>query len=409
MAKIDINELGSELRYQAKRGGVQMVSKTIAHQIEHPLGHFLGEAVKDVLRQDTILGIGAMAPALGESVPMLFALGLTAAISAGLTQMDYYHTRKKITDVYKEELAAKLKKPVNKVSANDLDTLAKENHTFSEELHKAKRQRNYGIGLSFVASMASLAVVTLLLPAVIGMAGLAPLAQPMLSGIGGWGLAEWGALAVKAVVGLFAYSAAKTPLHWIGDKLFDLEEKTTHDLIVSIKRDREAGKIISREQVLSVFADANPALNMLIVSEYGERFEKLDLAAKQKATEELSKIVPLNQLTDDINSGKVNVGELAFAVEGKISGVEHKEGAPRYEKRGMWAKIRGALSFKPHPKVEVVSVSVQSPEAVAVAYAEEKSGSFVKRLGLTKTDVSLGYVERLDQQAANTPLSQTIH
>ncbi len=83
-------------------------------------------------------------------------------------------------------------------------------------------------------------------------------------------------LAVKACIGLATYNAVKIPLHWMGDKLFGLDKETTHDRIVSLQREHEAGKAISREQVLSVFAGANPQLDRFIAAEYGKQFDKLD-------------------------------------------------------------------------------------------------------------------------------------
>jgi len=214
-------------------------------------------------------------------------------------------------------------------------------------------------------------------------------------------------------VGLGTYNAVKFPLHWVGDKVFGLDEETTHDRIVSLKKDREAGKVISREQVLSIFAGAHPQLDSFVTEQYGQPFDKLDLESKQRVADEIEKLIPLERLTSDINSGKINATELAFAVDGQISGVEHNGPAPKkYGMLGaMWTGMRSAFHFKSHPHVEVGAVAVQSPEAnVAMAYAEEKSGkSFVERLGRSKTDPAMGYVKQLEQQAANTPLSQTIH
>lgn len=390
MAEIKISEAPKiEAGYQAKRGGLYMLGKAAILELEH---------------NPTVIGnIGSLFTGLGNSVAAFVGIGSTAALSAGLTQMDYMHKREKVKDFYQEELAAKLKKSPEKVTTTDLDTLAKENHTVSEEMNRAQRQRNFGVGLSFLASMASLAVVSIVVTPI--------LADPALFAGVSEILAHGAKLAISAVVGLLTYNTVKEPLHWIGDKLFDLDAKTTHDRIVSLTHDRAAGKIISREQVLAVFADANPQLEQYIKARYGDEFDNLALAVKQQATEELSRIVPVDQLVTDINSGKINVSELAFAVEGKISGVEHKGNEDEKKKSGMltqmWAKVRHAVGLKDTPEAaQTITTPVPTPNDTRAYYPGNNAGfSFVEKYNLRGKDASLSHAERLNQQAQSDGVS----
>src|SRR5579872_10393 len=71
-----------------------------------------------------ITGTTAGFAALGSPV-LLGAMGLTAAVSAGLTEVEYQHEKHALKRFYTEELAAKLNKSTDKVTDKDLQLLAK--------------------------------------------------------------------------------------------------------------------------------------------------------------------------------------------------------------------------------------------------------------------------------------------
>jgi hypothetical protein len=348
----------------------------------------------------------------------LTTIGLSAAVSAGLTQMDYIHKRDNLKDLYKEELASKLRKTVDKVTTDDLDTLAKENNTIAAQLQKTRKQRNFGVGLSFMASMAALSVMAFLVTPLLPVLGLATVSaatgaivMPAV-GTGAW----FGAMGVGALSTLLTYNAVKAPLHAIADKIFGLEYKTTHDHITAVKLDREAGKVISREQVLSVFAAANRQVDGFIAAEYGNRFDKLSLEEKQRATQNLSKLIPLDKLTNDINSGKVNVTELAFAVEGQISGVGNGRDALAPKQSGlfssMWAGIKNTVGIKSSPANVGAGASVQASASSAVlvdAGNERPARGFVERLGRSKREQTLSHVDQLERARAEQATVQQQH
>lgn len=392
LPNVIINDPTKEVGYFAQRSGLLVVGK----QGAEVLGESIGETLKSAVGPQTANNVATAAGAL-NGIGGLVTIGLAAAVSAGLTQMDYYHRKDNLKELYKEEIATKLGKPAKKIGRDDLDTLGKGNRVIQEELNRSKKQRNFGVGLSFIASMAALAVISLALPAVLGMAmgtTAAVASHTALTGVGGFLL--------KAAVGLMTYHTVKDPLHFVADKLFDIDKHTTNDRIVSMKRDREMGKAVSREEVLAVFVAANPRLDNYIKQEYGQNYDALNIEAKRQVAQELSQYVPLDKLTMEINAGKVNVTELAFAVEGEASGVNHLVKPVEPEKRGLlgqlWDKMTGKVSARAEAYAEayVTPLTGMAAQTVVMQYNEAPEKSFVEKLGKSRKDTSLSHVERLE-------------
>src|SRR5262249_4957383 len=149
-------------------------------------------------------------------------------------------------------------------------------------------------------------------------------------------------------------------------------------------------------------------LSNLIKAQHGLEFDELSLVDQQRATVEMSKYLPLVQITNDINAGKMSVSELAFAVDGQASGVKHAKPV-KLKQRNIFQRMWDVVADRFWPQAEITGMTLSSEESMsALTYTEHKSGgrSFVQRLGRTKIDTSLSYVKQLEQQP-NTPLSQT--
>jgi hypothetical protein len=132
-------------------------------------------------------------------------------------------------------------------------------------------------------------------------------------------------LATTAVA-MMAYGIVKLPIQKLGEKIFGVDKKTTHERIENIYKDHQAGKVISRERVFDVFVHANPPLADFIKKEYGKSFDKLKPVDKLQLADSFGKQLPIAEFTDAINQGKIRSTELAFAVDGKISGVASQLG-----------------------------------------------------------------------------------
>ncbi|NBO20316.1 MAG: hypothetical protein EBV03_14065, partial [Proteobacteria bacterium] len=204
---------------------------TVAHEVAEAAAH------------SPLLGLSSM---FGASTVGLLTVGLSAGVSAALTQMDYVHRKDNIKEMYKEEIATRLKKPLNKVTRDDLETLAAENKTIAQEMSQIKKQRSFGVGISFLASMAAIAAVTFALPAIVSaVTGIATTTAAMAS------LGVVGGFVAKAATALVTYNLVKEPLHHAADQLFNLDYATTHDKIMGLKRQREAGLNVTPEQAFN--------------------------------------------------------------------------------------------------------------------------------------------------------------
>jgi len=358
MAGIISTEAVNDVGYKIKRNGVYLAGK---------------EFIMQMGGREAITLLGGASVGFGITLPALTTLGLTAAVSAGMTQMDYLHERDRLKEFYAQEIAAKLGK--KEVTDKDLTKLAEQNGTIRDAIDKAKDNRNFSVIMSFTASLLSLAAVVYAGPAFKEMNEVAT-------------------FLLKSALGLAVYHSVKKAAHWVSDMIFGVDKETAHDRIVTLQKERDAGKIISPQQVLSVF----------IIAQYGDRFEKFSEPLKQKAVEDIVKRTSIMELTDNINSGKINVGELAFAVEGEISGVENAPGAVP-KKQGMLekavSKLAGMFTKKERAAGEVMPLPLADLPLTVAAYEEERpvGGGFVQRLGLAQLDTRQGYQKRIEQQA----------
>ena len=398
-----INDPTKELGYFARRSGLFVAGKQMAESF----GDSLGAAIEPILTPQVASYLPAAASVI-KGTGGLAVIGLAAGVSAGLTQMDYQHRKDSLAEMYKEEISLKLGKKIDGVGRSDLDKLAPTNYVIDEELRRNSKQRTFGVALSFIASMASLAVIRIVLPALLG---------PTL-GIGVEGaqsfMQEAGTFLIRGAAALITYQLVKDPLHAIADKLFDIDKVTVNDGIVSIGNDRKAGKAISREQVLSVFVAAHPQLAQFIVRNFGQHYDNLSLDDKKRATTELNKIIPLDKLTLEINSGKTNVTELAFAVQGEISGVDHERFVPRDKPRGffgsMFASVGRMLGLTSDATPDHADTSLVARAASMAVKTYEYSNPapakpHVQQLGLSKIDAKLTHVEKHDLRSAEVALA----
>jgi len=328
----------------------------------------------------TGMQVGSQTGAAAAGAGMIAGgVGLTAAVSAAVAQMEYEGKRREIKNFLRGELASLLGKSEGSVKTSDIDKLAKVNHTVSEQLVKEKRLRNIGIGTISAATFAAVGVVLLATPAIAAIPILA--ASPVLSFI------------ASAVVAIGAYSLVKSPLDKLGLKLFNGDKKTSYERIEDIHKDHELGKSITRERVFAVFVQSNPELDNFIRTRYGKKFDDLAVADKLALTDLIGSKLGVAKMTDDINHSRVKATELVFAVQGQISGVLPKEGeAPKHS-------VLMTIKRKLHDVGEAVAHPIEHQHQVA-------ERSFVERLGRAPIATGMGHVQQLEESRAAATLSQ---
>jgi hypothetical protein len=248
---------------------------------------------------------GGLAAFLGGWGSIL-GVAITAAFSAGITQLHYRDELDEIKRLYEDEISEKLGKSVDKVTVKDLDLLGKgdpargiaPNATIAEALGKAKKFRNLSVVTTGISSLATLGITSALV-----------MAFPAL------GAASLGAFLAEAAIGIVVYNVIRVPLNTLGKKIFGIARENTTERIMEIEKNRESGKDISREQVLSVLVSANPDLDQRVANSFGKKFDDMSTADKEKVVESLRQVIPLDQITTGINQGGVDITRLAFTTE----------------------------------------------------------------------------------------------
>ncbi|MGE0753793.1 MAG: hypothetical protein AB7L92_01380, partial [Alphaproteobacteria bacterium] len=271
----------------------------------------------------------------GFTLPVI---GLTAAVSAGITQYEYSTKMKRVAQFYQHELGSVLHKDARKITGNDLLDAAQGsildqrngNRILAEEIGQSRKRRNLGVMLSVAASVVTLAILGLAIPD-----GAAHAAGELAKG----SFFTLGTLA-KSIVGLATYYAVKAPMHWAGDKLLGTDKQTTHERIEELNREHKNGKALTREQVMAVYVAANPDLDGVIAKKYEDNFDKLDRRDKRIVTAELGHSMGVDAVTDAINAGNMSVAELAFVAVGQESG------APAPHERGKEKSLLGKIKDK---------------------------------------------------------------
>jgi len=319
--------------------------------------------------------LSALSSTTASVTSILGGVGLAAAISAGLSQMEYEDKKRDIRKLYKQELAMQFGKEENKVKDGDVDKMAKQSGVFAEHMKKTKKERNLGIGTIFAATVVSLTVVA------------AAMGLDMFGGMG-----TFTAVAVKAVMAMGTYALVKDPLQKVGDRIFNMHEKTAFERIQEIHKSHKAGKIVTKERVFAVFVHANKDLDHYIENKYGKKFDELNIADRHGLTEVIGEKLGVAQITDDINRGRVKATELAFTVEGKASGV-----APT---KGEEAKHTVLMTIK--ERLHNISDAIAHP---IQQRHESQARKFTERVVRVPRE-QMGHVQQLEESRAAAALAQ---
>jgi len=376
LSKVDVFDKDKEIKYQAKRSGLSFATRRAAEfagttvesgatAVSEGIAVSLGSVLEVIVGPELARNLGWVAGAIGGKIAGVVGLGLAAAVSASFTQMDYIHKKNNLTDLYRDDIAARLGKEPGKVTVDDLEAEAEHNRTIKAELQRAKKQRNFGVPLAVVATLASFALVLVALPA-----ALTALSIPALTGIGGF--------LIKAAVSMAGYYAVKTPLQKWGNDRFGLLSETPNDRIFEIQRAREQGETVTPEQVLGVFAKANEKVDALIAERMGKPFDQLTPEERTQAVQALGDTLPLMKLTEDLNTGKVRATQLAFAAEGEFPIALRRPESPA------------------------------TPDETGLGMAQQINARFQERLGLKAKASATTHTERLAQQSQTTDPTLTV-
>ena len=306
--------ISSNLIYKGKSSITQLAGKNGVDNVAHSAGDLWNAG-------------GGAAGGIASGIGSVLLVGGAAGVSTLLTLMDYNNERDQLLHDYKHELQVQFDLGQKKPTRRDLEALAagdpqrgvEANNVLADHLKKLRTERNMGIGLSIASSLIAMGTAK----AVVAAVGL--------SAAGVTGIAALLPVAVAGAVGVAAYYTAKEPLHWIADKLYGVDKPSVHERIEKIISEHARGKPISEEQVFGVFAEAKPELGNAVKRAYGKSFDDLSADKQRAAVLTFSQGTAISDYTIGINSNRIKATELAFAVEGRASGV--REGTAAKEKR----------------------------------------------------------------------------
>lgn len=272
-----------------------------------------------------------------STLTLVAGVAIAAVASSVINIVKHRNLRADIFDMYRDEIASKLGKSPSQVTSKDMDALAKgvpergieANQTIADELTKLKDDRNLGIGVTLISIICAI-----------------PLAGWIGGGLAFSGaalsLANAGVFLGKLAIGFVCHKAIEYPVEAAGQEFFHMEGHSTHERIEGLMKDRAAGKELSKEKVLGVFISANKELSQFVQQQFGNEYDKLSLPVKQKIVDTFEQFVPLTQVTESLNSGKVRITELAFSVSGQSSGILPSE-KPTPPKLNVVGKARGLM------------------------------------------------------------------
>lgn len=294
-------------------------------------------AAKTAVQASIVDSTSGALSGLSDSILSPLSIGVAAVASILINQTHYKSKRASLREMYKDEVAAQLGKSPSQIKDKDIDLVARgdakrgiaANKTIAEELQTLKKRRNVGMLVTALSIIGTVAIIANLFP----YAAAAASASALTTGIAGMGS--------RMLLGYAIHRLLDEPIKKAGKRIFNLNTPTTHERIAELNKQHRKGRNITREQVLSVFVSANRDLSNFVIDNYGMHYDKLSVQQKNTVVEAMEQHIPIANLTKSLNSGSVKLSELAYAVEGKISGVAPNSVKQNYTLVG---KARHALA-----------------------------------------------------------------
>lgn len=318
-----VNQAGSALGHHLAYGATRTAANTAITDTASATA--LAAAPTSIATASTATNVLGAAATGFSSVFSVATIGIASAASVIINYLGYNFQRTALRDLYKDEIAAHLKKDAKDVTNDDLDIVAKgnkesgieANKTIAKEVSRLQRSRN----IKFVATAGSLLLTlgimgALTAPAVVGAVTAAiPALGTAFASTGGVGMAVF-----KTVAAILLHTALEKPIHDLGHKLFGFED-TVSEQIATLSKQYDGKQPISREQVVGVFVASNDDLKKFVKDRHGKSYSDLSIVQKRDVTEYLAQYMNIDNVTDNLNMGRMKVTELAYTVEGQQSGV----------------------------------------------------------------------------------------
>jgi hypothetical protein len=154
-----------------------------------------------------------------------------------------------------------------------------------------------------------------------------------------------------------------------------IKDKTSYEMIEDLSGQKQK---ITQDKVMSVIANIDKGLKAEIISDYGAPYNALTLAERSKVLERYGKDLHLEEYTAKINSGAINVKELAFIAVGQSSGVPESQ----------IVAVEKVSSSEPTLQMEA---KIENPKLIATKF-DENSSSLGKVNMATRAAISYSHM-----------------
>lgn len=364
--------------------------------------------------------------ALAFAVPMLGAgnfvvaaaiTGFGLLYSSFFIYRDYKYHEGRLTDQYRDEIAAYLGLDPLKVDGNHLNLMA-----YGDDRKGIQSNPVLKEALEYYSkwNMLKLLMMGATSVAVLGLVGYTGLGQ-MISNVFTETVGAVGADKLVRNMQIAGIATATGTVGFVLNYAFEnalyqglgFNHPTANDLIRSIRRDVHRGVEVSEERIFGVFVAANKVLASHIEREFEGRYEELPPKTQKIALEMFAQELPIRQTTKDVNGRFIQPDELAFIAIGQASGVKKLDKpAPRQKDvieeyidkvRDNFAHIRDDFShaYHEHRKDAVLA---DEPDTTRPRFAERYA---------SRTQQNVAFADRVleERKQANLviPDKMTIH
>ena len=272
-----------------------------------------------------VAGAVAAGVALGNPLLPVIGLALGIPVTAALATMSHDHQQRQLKSHYREEIAAVLGMDSREVTMEHLRRVARGipernipgNRTLFEALERNDRYRT----ISVVANIAS-AVVAAGMVWGLHSFGLPTVISEWLGSVGitlgSGGMAEASVLAgAAAVTGL----GLDQVFGKAGRTMFGYNTPSLHEQIERFSTLVRRGHTMGVGQMMAMVVQANPSVDQEIRNRYGLAYHQLPPEHQRDVIDHYDAAFQLRATTEAVNLGLMPAHELAFAVEGRRSGV----------------------------------------------------------------------------------------
>lgn len=231
--------------------------------------------------------LAASAVLASNAVAPFIAIPAAAGLVSFVNQLDHDYDIRSLTEAYRDQIAAVVRKDPLKITPRDLYALAYDtkcpNQILKCEVENIDRRRDITIGLHAASA---------------GLFGvIAGFVLPLLSGVL--------ALPLPAVgVGfgaLLLFQQIDRAVSDVGRSLMDFNRETGHGAIQALEDSLHSGRSVSEMEVFKVMVNGNNELSAQIKREYGASFEDLYLSDKHKAMQQYGAPLHLAEITNELN------------------------------------------------------------------------------------------------------------